>query len=173
MRPYNFNKPIEETCRTLNELYTVYHMYNSFKVTTPTPSSHHFETTLVPAMSTSVPLMTSTSSLPSTAMINLLMDKDNKSVQINISTSGTYIEIALGVLFAFLLLIVAVFYLYKMCFKPDLTTPRPIRVVRRNLAQRLGLSDIFTPKESRPDQEPILDDANADEIVQMNDVSPA
>jgi len=101
-----------------------------------------------------------------------ISDNDNRSLQLSISTPAFYVEIIFGVLFAILVLVVACFYIYKKCFKPNLATPRPIRAVRKRLTERLGLSDLFTPERSQ-DHEPILTDANADEIVQMNDVSPA
>ena len=111
-------------------------------------------------------------------MINLkFSDTDNdKTLQISLSTPGQYVEIILGVLFGISLLIVAGFYAFKTLVKPNITTPRPIRLVRRNLTNRFGLAALFTPE--RQDQEPILDNlinldaiANDDDVVWSNDTS--
>ena len=99
--------------------------------------------------------------------------KDQKSVQISIATSSQYVEIIVGVVLTVLALLVIGFYSYKKCFRPDLATPRPIRIIRQNLTERFGLRSLFTP--NRQDHANNLNDAILlnESYTGSNDVSPA
>ena len=187
------DRPIESSCKNLNDLFVLYNIYKSFKATTTTLSSH-FETVLtsttttpsshfqiVPTSPTTTPSsptttvsLVTTSYQQTTANINILLSDKDKNVQISILTSGSYVEIAVGTVFGLLGFIVISFYVYKKCFRPDLTTPRPIKLLRRNFTQRLGLGSLFTP-QSQEDQHSILDVSLdcVDNAVGSNDGSPA
>jgi len=198
-RPNNMDRPIESSCKNLNDLFVLYNIYKSFKATTTTLSSH-FETVLtsttttpsshfqiVPTSPTTTPSShfqivptspTTTPSSPTTTVslvtvnINVLLSDKDKNVQISISTSGSYVEIAVGTVFGLLGFLVISFYVYKKCFRPDLTTPRPIKLLRRNFTERLGLGSLFTP--DRPANADNLNDAVLlNESYTGSDISPA